>query len=551
MIKFLVYSSLLSAILAVSLVAVFGSLYRSSFLASDFGVFENRKKFEYTHIHKHENSTPALKFSLDEQVASSDNLESYVLPTEQEEVDDRLFEILEGMEGDNSNKTYYKGLMKGIITQTGIDNMGGGSNLVITTAGNLLNDYSEVNKDNKILFRIYEIRLANYIQSLEKNIQKQIILSQSCLVGNTRGCTTASVLMFNKLKPTTDRERLILGASIRYPITEGNKEKLAIYTNQKCHSLKNTKNIDIGECNITTSDFKQKINIGDIRLTGAIAPFCKGAVEFFPQKQTLADKVKKIVNTMNADVELSVFKYTQKDNKVEQSVLARCSNNELIARNGFNEQNIASTAKLFLLLSKNNLPESTIQAMQNSANEEIEKIAKNHTSYTDIEIELRAIGINPKYHNDFIGSMSFGNISMNSDDLHKLLFSLPKYGNTPIKKKSMNSALNGTLSYLKTNAKSNGLNLSNILVAKSGTYAIRQPDQKLKEGIHGSLAIFGLKYKNEYYTMVVRMHSKQDKATKEMASINPICAPEQCTKDAVQELVDAGFYIINNQPKSK
>ena len=547
--------------IAISSIALFFLfLYTSEWSAKDFGVFEIRKDYEYNNIDKNPSNEPVLKISLD-RLPNNEQLERYVLPIEHEEVDERLFAILEAMEGDSSKITYFKGLIKAFITGSKISRLkdvghyGGGSNLIITASGNLLENYSDISTKNKYLFRLNEIRLANHILSLDPLKQKKIILSQTCMVNNARGCTATSAIMFNKLKPTTDKERLILASSIRFPITESNRERLVMYANKKCHALKNHKDLDVGECNLSINDFIPKITISEIRLTGEIVPFCEGEVKSFPQKQSLANKVKKVVNNINANIEVSIMRYlATKEDFQQGDLLARCSNNELIVKDGFDKnQNISSTAKLFLILSDSEMPKKFVKAMQDSDNDEINKIAKERLSQMDIESKFDKIGIKPVYHSDFFHAISHGHISMSSNDMHKFLFALLKYSNSEIKKQGARAALNGTLSYLKPNITATKTNIKKIHVAKSGTHAIvKLDDPKLEKGIHGYLAVFALEKDQYIYTVVIRIHSKKnsEKNIKIQSKQQPICFEDNCKKTPMQELVDASLFIIQNQPKS-
>lgn len=519
------------------------SLYSSKYLAKDYGVFAKRQEYEYQHIDPQEKQRGKTVVASD-KLENNQELDRYVLPIEQEVIDEKLFRMLESIEGDSSKKTYLKGTLKGLGTEFGIlsSKRGGGSNLVITTAGVLLENYSKENKANKYSFRLSEIRLANYINHLNPKKQKQLILSQVCAINNVRGCSATSMIMFKRSQAETDRERLILAASVRFPITEKNQKRLASYANDNCPK-QNKNGFNIGDCNFTAQDFQPKGNIEDFRKTGLIVPFCTGLIDTFPQKRLLVDKVQKIVKPINADVELSIFKYSSSE---PQSILARCSNNQQIAQHGFNEKmNIASIAKLLVLLSNQDLKDTNIiEAMKTSENKDIQQIL-NQVSQMQLESEFHRIGIKPNIDKDFAMSISEGLVAMSSNDIHTLLFHLQNVQGQ-IKRQAMKSALNGTLAY-QTSMLNSHLPLRQIIVAKTGTYAMRNnATEENPEGVHGSLVVFTVKHQQELYTIVLRMHSKLPKNSNVIA---PICVKANCTRPALKELADASFFIIKQQPK--
>lgn len=489
---------------------------------TDFGSLQNRK--EYAQVFK---TAKGNVYVFDKRVTPENEAE-FRLPAKFEHHDARLYQMLLLMEGKDDAVDLYKGVAKGLLSSMGA-NYGGGSTLSTSVAGSLL--HNRVMQPNthileKILNRVQEWFVVGYINSLPEKEKQQLILSEACQYGPITGCNLVASQLWGRVA-NNDTERLLLAATVRYPLSEQNKAKIGQYTRIWCQSER-LKSFQFGRC-----EFDQMITKllqekeGGVRLSNQINQMVVMNDDNILKPLDIITVVETIKGIQNADVELRIQRVS------DHQLLFQAANNSKLLNSGFNSQkNIASVAKLLPLLKyRQSLPNKSIECMAKSDNSCMYEFFSQYSEF-ELQQRIKELGLNVKYGNDsLMHAASFGNIAMSSNDVHHLLAALAKHRNEmPLTNQyAMKSAIgtHGTLRY----AKNAFGDATNILIAKSGTHANRTSEPL---GVAGNLAVFAVKTKNDIYTVVLRLHAKR----------GVICVNPNCTQPTMKKLVELSGYVF-------
>lgn len=453
------------------------------------------------------------------------NIEKYRLPLGYEVHDEQLINYIMTIEG-YGNLAKTKGLAKGMLSTLGVGHYGGGSTIDVSVAGSILGNRAiQGSTIGKLFNRTQEMFIANAINQLDDYQRNKVILNEACIYNNVTGCTlTASSLWGRPAK--TAKEKVILLSSIRYNITEDNIERLIKYATVQCNRLKKIYNdINQNDCHFRPSDFKAKTTV---KYPSTLHQHLMGAKHL-----PLNDKlfiIQQISQIKHADVEISL-----KDATTGELVLLTSNSSKIIQNGGFDETyNIASVAKLITLLDiQAHYPQSMVEAMAKSNNDAILKLAHQSTSGLSLERYMMQAGIAFNY-SDLLVDSAKGRINGSSDNIHHLLATLmvnkPKM--TSINQQALSSATSkdGTLRYVQQFFKKTNID---VVVAKSGTVAVRQNSGE--KGVYGNLAVYGLKSNQKNYTLVIRVHAKNNK---------PICQAEGCGHANMMKLTELAFGLL-------
>lgn len=494
---------------------------------TDFGAITERK--EYAQVFK---TAKGNVYVFDQRVTPENEAE-FRLPAKFEHHDERLYQMLMLMEGKDDAADLYKGIAKGLLSSMGIANYGGGSTLSTSIAGSLLNKrVMQPNTDlvEKILHRAQEWFVVGYINSLPKKEKQQLILSEGCQYGAITGCTLVSSQLWGHVA-MNDTERLLLASTVRYPLSEQNKTKLANYMRTWCQSER-LNSFRFDRCNgfehMITKLLQEKE--GGVRLSNQINQMVIIHNDYGLKLLDIITVVETVKGIKNADVEIRIQRVS--DN---QLVFQATNNATLLARGFHNAKNIASVGKLLLFLAdyRKSLPHKSIECMAKSDNSCIYELFAQYSEFT-IQQRIKEIGLNVNHGNEsLIHAASYGNISMSSNDLHHLLAKLARYRNDMplLNQYAMQSAIgkNGTLAY----AKNVFGNANSVLIAKSGTHANRTFEPI---GVAGSLAVFAVKTtkKDDIFTVVIRVHAKR----------GVVCVKPNCAQLLMRRLVELSGHIF-------
>lgn len=490
---------------------------------TDFGVLEERKNYEYANVIKYDNGRIAVN---DSRINSS-NIEKWRLSPKHEEYNEKLYDLLCMIEG-CSTMALYKGIGKGILTMSGIGNFGGGSTLYVSIAGSLMGKRTSNHQGSlsAVMQRFQEIMIAGYLISLPKEERIRIILSEACQYRNMTGCSiVANELFENGTKNLTERQMLVLAASVRYPISERNYDKLIKRLNAQCQrdEIKEFFENEF-HCHFKKQNLKE--NGGSSR---------KVFNQYIKDKNgELSNYIKfKIVN----DIEESILKTTPSFN-FEVSIARNgqvevvVSNNEKILKDGGfgKNQEVASVAKLIPFIQKINFDSEIVSAMAVSDNEKTYDIFSKNSDASIILEKLKKIQINLSHEENFFHNVSYGYIDMSSFEIHQLVTKLSKmkHGlNNELALKAAVNESNGTLAYTRKNLPKN----IRLIVAKSGTQA--------KGGVRTKLAVFGFKEKNsgDILTVVIRVHAHHN---------GVICKESGCSAPIMNKINDIAFVILKD-----
>lgn len=463
------------------------------------------------------------------------NIDRYRLPLEHEVEDERLIEFIKTIEGFGTlDKT--KGLAKAGLTTTGVGNFGGGSTIDLSVAGSVLgnrdvppvcHEYGSSSmhcKARQVLNRVAEFAVAYQMNRLDERTFDRLILNESCMVNNVYGCSLVASSLWGR-PAITDKERIILVSSIRYPITKTNAERLVMYANRICARLKKLDKTK-DQCDFYRRDF-ESISNESVVYPSILNQYIVGS-QPLKDKMLLVNGLRRI---QNADVEISVKSHDS------TPVLLVSNSSYVVMSSGFGRQhNIGSVAKLIALLDADahyGLP--IIQAMGKSSNNGLYRLASDYTSTARLEQQMMSVGLSKLVYDDLITDLSFGGVSASSEDLHALLRALYQRIErmSRANAKALSAAIDidgGTLSHLKPMMKRYKIK---TIIAKSGTHAVcnRQPS-----GVFGSLAVFVVEKNGRLFSIVIRMHSRNDK--------QPICVQSACTKLVIQNLVELAIMSL-------
>lgn len=488
---------------------------------TDFGVMQSRK--EYAQVFK---TGKGNVYVFDKRV-THENEHEFRLPATHEHLDERLYEMLLLMEGNDGAVDLYKGITKGVLTTMGA-NLGGGSNLTTSVAGSLLDNRVQANADVfiKTFNRTKEWILVGYINNLPKKTKTQLVLSESCQAGSITGCTLVSSQLWHRM-PTSDTERLLLASTVRYPLSKQNQTKLADYMSVWCKSPR-LKEFQFDSCNFDgfLGNIIEKQE-GGVRLSNQINQVV--AVRDDALKPidiiTIVDTVKGI---KHADVEIQIHRIG------DEGTLFRATNNALLLRKGFpSSTNVASVAKLLLFINKNNqLPQKSVDCLARSDNDCVYDLFNEFYSEFEMVKGIRELGIEARHRDShLIHAASFGNLAMSTQDIHILLEALARQRDEMplINQYAMKAAVNanGTLAYA-----NNAFRHVNVIVAKSGTHANRSVQPV---GVLGSLAVFVVKSGNEMYSISIRLHGRK----------GVICVASNCTKNTMRQLTKLSGHVLH------
>ena len=272
-------------------------------LVTDFGAITERK--EYAQVFK---TAKGNVYVFDQRVTPENEAE-FRLPAKSEHHDERLYQMLMLMEGKDDAADLYKGIAKGLLSLMGIANYGGGSTLSTSIAGSLLNKrVMQPNTDlvEKILHRAQEWFVVGYINSLPEKEKQQLILSEGCQYGAITGCTLVSSQLWGHVA-MNDTERLLLASTVRYPLSEQNKTKLANYMRTWCQSER-LNSFRFDRCNgfehMITKLLQEKE--GGVRLSNQINQMVIIHNDYALKPLDIITVVETVKGIKNADVEMRI-----------------------------------------------------------------------------------------------------------------------------------------------------------------------------------------------------------------------------------------------------
>lgn len=497
-------------------------LILTNFKITDFGVMQSRR--EYAQVFK---TGKGNVYVFDKRV-TLENEHEFRLPATHEHFDERLYAMLVLMEGGNNAADLYKGIAKGALTTMGVANLGGGSDLTTSTAGSMLGNRFKPNADvaTKSFYRFKEWMLAGYLNALPAKTKQQLILTEACQSGAITGCTLVASQLWRRMA-TSDSERLLLAASVRYPLSQQNQDKIAKYMQVWCESPR-LKDFQFGHCDFDTMVRKIVENQeGGVRLSNQI-----NRVIFVEDKVLQPLDIITVFETVqgikNADVEIRIQRVGDNNN---HNVVFQATNNAKILGQGFsNKTNIASIAKLLIFIKNKPLPQKSIDCLAQSNNECVYSLFNQTYSEFELMQAVKELGLDVKHRDSsLIHAASFGNVAMSSVDVHMLLGQLAKLRDMSPNRYAMKAAMNpnGTLAYANSAFRN-----ANVIIAKSGTHANRQTQPV---GVVGSLAVFAIQSGNEVYTISIRLHARK----------GVICVERNCTSNAMRQLTKLSGHILN------
>lgn len=460
----------------------------------------------------------------DKRVTPS-TIANYRLPLKQEVVDDELFELMQKAEG-YGRTDKLKGYAKAALSIFFGDGLVGGSTIDTSVAGSMLGFRKSADTlPSKAIRRIEEEWLALYIRkSLSEHEQRVLILNEACGYGNVVGCTLTASSLFGR-PAKTFRERVVLLATVRWPATAANSERLSEYANRLC--LRFREEYQARDCNFNRDDFvgQRAIEYPAVLEQAIIAPSLDLKDKLF--------SVKKISNVA-ADVAAEISIY-----KDGEQLLLMSNQPYIVANKGFSEgYNIASGAKFFAFLVPVAYSDEIIDAMATSDGEALLRLMRQSQNPTSLGLEIDRVlfSIDPSiaHKGHALEDLATGGYNASSRSLHQVLAYLGKNieSQDSVARRALSAAINannGTLHYAKQMVPTK----FTVLVAKSGTHSAG-------ERTLGKLALFAVKNHDEgLFTIVVRMHG------------NPICKGSGCSNKISQELVVLAFYLLENLQKEE
>lgn len=498
----------------------------------DFGVFKQRKNFEYQHVFV----TRTGFIYVDDERMTTENMENFRLSNESiiknNLIDHRLIEMMMFNEGDDDAQTVYKGFLKGLITYTGLKTMGGGSTLSMSVAGSLLGDRQSLTFS--FIQKFKEIILSGYLNNLDVKDKKALIMSEACSFGHIVGCPLVAAQLFNRTT-LNDRQRVILLASIRYNLS--NTDKALKYANNLCQSkLKETFNIR--DCHpFKPHEFKSARKEGLPMHTTILMNHHHNDVarRFIPfaDRLVMLNVLKNVQSNMNNNVEISIMDQHQN--------LIVFSDNAFISRAGFGQNNIASVAKLLPLLLNTNYGVELVKPMATSDNKQVKSIFEPKLNMFELRQVIENLGLSVHNLGSDVHNLSEGHVSMSSKHVHFLMLALSK---KKLHSAVMTAAIHhpeGTLHHLNAFLKNQGFV---ALVAKSGTHAQRTIKPY---GVYGKLIAMTIKHSktSNIYSVLIRIHSKK--------TTTPICTEDGCIDDQATFFSNAAIKMVStlNQTQTK
>lgn len=353
-----------------------------------------------------------------------------------------------------------------------------------------------------------EYRFAKQIAQMPEQERNAWLYQEICDLNGETSCYIASMQLFSKEYPQSDKQMLQLLSTVRYG--NNNTERKRLWAIDKCTRLKQKLKLNIKDCHFKNDEFVIKNKL--LR--------AEDYVWFDTNKFQLRKKHVQQIAALSAQmssIQNGVLDVSIAD--IKGNIIARISNNTAVVK-GFadSDRNLASLAKLFYLECLNEeLDSKDVSNYATSSNGGLLKMAKQKVNYACLT---------KTYGTEYsLEDISNGRVYMSSQAFQMHLARIVKHSNASAALRAPINNEKGTLHYLKNDLAKSNLTL---ISGKSGTHSVRQQENSSENGVYGSLISLVVKnQRGEQMQILIRWHGSPKK----------ICVKAGCTRRVMHQTV--------------